>query len=49
MRNLIEMIMLGVPTGMGIYVGFEFVGMSAEALEHLLLKIIKFLQRDDEI
>ena len=48
MRNLIEMIMLGVPTGIGIYVGFEFVGMLAGVLEHLLLKIIKFLQRDDE-
>lgn len=49
MRNSVEMIMLGVPTGMGIYVGFEFMGMLAEALERLLLKIIKFLQRDDEI
>ena len=49
MRNLIEMIMLGVPTGIGIYVGFAFVGMLTEVLEHLLLKIIKFLQRDDEI
>lgn len=48
MRNLIELIDLGVPLGMGIYIGYEFIRMLAEVVSRLITIIIKKLSGDED-
>ena len=36
MRNLMEFIELGVPLGMGIYIGYEFIRLLAEGVSILI-------------
>lgn len=41
MRNFIELIDLGIPTGIGIYIGCEFMRMFIDLVTDLVLTIVK--------
>lgn len=49
MKNLIELINLGVPLGMGIYIGLESIRLLVEVVSKLITIVIKKLLGDDEI
>lgn len=48
MRNLIELIDLGVPLGMGIYIGFESIRLLVEVVSKLITIIVKKLLGDED-
>lgn len=48
MKNLIELINLGVPLGMGIYIGFESIRLLVEVVSKLITITIKKLSGDED-
>lgn len=45
MRNLMELIELGVPLEIGAYIGYEFMRMLVDCTARLILRVIKYISR----